>query len=578
MTSTAWSTTPSNLAGASNVYDFVVAVTQNSINNNLTKLFNKGLVSSQGISEYYAYDINNNLVAISLSDLLAQSNNVNPFDVPTGTALTDSRIRSLFDAGFSFAIQAQIGIPAVASGVTLPGWVDLSNDTSSQVIFNMMCSTFSVCEMTYGPRGAASWINYIQTPAQPVIFQATVNLDFTSGPINTTSPVYTNLPANVQSMIMNTGVDAFSLQQLLFDLTTPGLMSTFDLPGFDTSSDTYTLIKSKFVTFYFDQMKAAGTPLLGVTVACNTSPSWSLQPTSINFEVNAYLDSDNTTVSTDPNAAGLATLDYLCLVGGKKQPSPDHFKWNWIPEAEEAKYDGVLSINRDSFAAYLQNALLPYAMLNCFAFNVKVGVDSGSVATYSFSMTNGQTPSITISKGGSDGVTALSFDYTSPSAGSSDQAGLNGNIGKMSFTQTYHMGVQFIGNTIVVTQTQVVHTSISKNLSTASGDVVNRKKVETFTLSVVSGGQLSAATPITQDTNSDMDPSVNPFVNFFINIKDTINQVDSSVRTFASSNLQNVDLSVVQNYVLPGGNTFSFSSVAFSPSPGLDLVAKINYN
>ncbi|KIJ22452.1 hypothetical protein M422DRAFT_277107 [Sphaerobolus stellatus SS14] len=120
-TSPVWSTTPSNLPGASKVYDFVVAVTQDSINANLSLFVSEGLAGSA--TEFiYAYDISNNLVPIALNDFLAQSNNVNPFNVPNGTPLTDSRIRALSNAGFSFGIQAQIGIPRVSPSVTLPGW------------------------------------------------------------------------------------------------------------------------------------------------------------------------------------------------------------------------------------------------------------------------------------------------------------------------------------------------------------------------------------------------------------------------------------------------------------------------
>ncbi|KIJ50139.1 hypothetical protein M422DRAFT_777184 [Sphaerobolus stellatus SS14] len=568
-----WSTTPSNLPGASKIYDFVVAVTQDSINANLSLFVSEGLAGSA--TEFiYAYDISNNLVPIALNDFLAQSNNVNPFNVPNGTLLTDSSIRALSNAGFSFGIQAQIGIPRVSPNVTLPGWVDLSGDKSSQVTFNMMCSTFQVCEMTYGPRGAIAWTNYSQTPSQPAIFQAAVNLDFTSAPVDTNSAVYTNLPNNVKQMIMNVGAGAFSLQQLLFDLTTPGLITTFDLPGFDTSSDTYTMIKAKFLSFYFDQMKAAGTPLLGVSVANNSAAPWSLQSTSINFEVDAYLNSDGTT-STDEKTLGLATLNYLCLTGGKPQPPPDHFTWNWIAQPEEGSFDGVVSINRDSLVAYFQNELLPYVTPNCFNIHVTVTVDSNNNITYSYPMTAGQTPTITLNKGGSDGVTALSFDWSSPSQFSSDQAGLNGDLGKMTVTQRYHMGVQFIGTTIVITQTQVVWMSISKNLTTDSGNIIDRKKVDTFTFGVTGQGQLTAVLT-TADTNNDANPSSNAFVNWFIDINSIISQVESYVRTLVSYTMTDIPLSIVQNFVLPGGKPFLFSNVAFA-TPSLDLVAKIKY-
>lgn len=539
-------------------------------------MFSEGLASGGVTQLIYVYDESNNLVPISLTDLLAQTNNVNPFNVPQSTKLTDPLIKALDEAGFSFAIQAQIGIPRVGPTVTLPGWVDLSNDNSSQVTFNMMCSTFQVCDLEYGPRSPTSWTNYSQTTSQPAIFQATVNLDFTSQPVNTNSAVYQNLPKNVQQMIMNVGAGAFSLQQLVFDLTTPGLMSTFELPGFDTSSETYAAIKSKFITFYFDQMKAAGTPLLGVTVAPNSSTPWTLQPTSINFEVDAYLNSDGS-VSTDETTLGLATLNYLCLTGGKSQPPPEHFKWNWIAQSEESSFDGVVSINRDSLVAYFQNALLPFVTPNCFDIHVTVTADSSdNTITYSFPMTGGQQPTITQNKGGSDGVTVLSFDWSSPSQFSSDQAGLDGDLGKMTMTQKYHMGVQFIGTTVVITQTQVVWTSITKNLTTDSGNIVDRTRVDTYDFGILGQGQLTAPSPTTVNTNNDMNPSSNVFIDWLTDINSIISTVENYVRVLTSYSMQEVPVSIIQNFVFPGGKPFAFSNVAFA-TPSLDLVAKIKY-
>lgn len=268
----------------------------------------------------------------------------------------------------------------------------------------------------------------------------------------------------------------------------------------------------------------------------------------------------------------------MCLTGGKPQPPPEHFKWNWIAPSEESSFDGVVSINRDSLVTYFQNALLPFVTPNCFNIHVTVTSDSSdNTITYSFPMTGGQTPTITQTKGGSDGVTVLSFDWNSPSQFSSDQAGLNGDLGKMTMTQTYHMGVQFIGTTVVITQTQVVWTSISKNLTTDSGKIVDRKRVDVYDFGILGQGQLTVPPPTnTVNENNDMNPSSNVFVNWFTDINSIISTVGGYVRALASYSLQEIPVSIIQNFVFPGGKPFAFSNVAFA-TPSLDLVAKIKY-
>ena len=46
-------------------------------------------------------------------------------------------------------------------------------------------------------------------------------------------------------------------------------------------------------------------------------------------------------------------------------------------------------------------------------------------------------------------------------------------------------------------------------------------------------------------------------------------------RSFASTNLTDVPVSFVQNFVFPGGSTFSFTDASFSDNQ--DLVSHITY-
>ncbi len=100
--------------------------------------------------------------------------------------------------------------------------------------------------------------------------------------------------------------------------------------------------------------------------------------------------------------------------------------------------------------------------------------------------------------------------------------------------------------------------------TSAGGNVVDRTLTDTYTLAVDSNGQLTATEQSAPLVDNSQNPSTNDFLNFFTDLNDIISDVENWVRGFTSTSLEDMPLSVVQDYVFPGGKTFAYKSVGFS--------------
>lgn len=92
---------------------------------------------------------------------------------------------------------------------------------ASQVLFNMYCSEFTVVDLT-DSRGFVGYESVVQDPSAPWLFTAVV--DLVLDPVADSS-AFASLLAAIQAQIKNLGSEAFSVQQLLFDLDNAGLES-----------------------------------------------------------------------------------------------------------------------------------------------------------------------------------------------------------------------------------------------------------------------------------------------------------------------------------------------------------------
>jgi len=70
-------------------------------------------------------------------------------------------------------------------------------------------------------------------------------------------------------------------------------------------------------------------------------------------------------------------------------------------------------------------------------------------------------------------------------------------------------------------------------------------------------------------------PSTNDFLNFFTDLNSLIADVAEWSRGLAETNLTDIPVGIVQDFVFPGGKTFVFKDGIFSNNQ--DLVAHISY-
>jgi hypothetical protein len=556
----------SNLSSVDYGYDFVVATTQESINATMKLFLSSG--QEPVVNICYVADDHGNPKQIDYEQLKANAHGSDPFTVPDDAdPATDPDLQNLIGARFMVGFRAQIGLPPGYSPRTVPDVVTLGADTSA-VTFNLMCSEFIVVQLTpgsvYAP--AASWMNKSQPDGDAWLFTSKVDLRM----FPTDQSAYDKLPPAVQAQINNLGASAFSVQQLLFDLDNAALESVPAISGVTPGTTLYTVLQTDFLGAYFSAMQAQGAPLLGCTITQAASNASTLQLTSLDLEVCPLLDGNGNPIPnpTKPQQQ-LATLNYLCEADNDAPHPPVQFDWNWLDSAGDC--DGILAINRNTFAQYFQQQLAPLVVANCYAPSCHVWLSGffDQNVHYAWNMVNGQPPT-TVSNPAS-GQTVVQFAY---SGYSESQAGVGGDMGHFTLSPSYTATVDFVGNTIVVTQHLVVYLYITYLSSGGGGNAIDKTITDTYTLAVGDQGQLTATMTSKVDDSSDP-PSVNGLLNWFTGINELISDVTTWLSSLVATNFTDLPLSVVQDFVFPGGNTFSFKDVTFSDHQ--DLAGRITY-
>jgi hypothetical protein len=272
-----------------------------------------------------------------------------------------------------------------------------------------------------------------------------------------------------------------------------------------------------------------------------------------------------------PDQQRWATLSYLCEANGHVLPPAVAFNWNWIDSSETADYHGVVATNKTAFVTFFKNELLPHVEQNCYAARARVWLtDAATKVNYDWGLTRGQAPTITAPD---TGAAVLSFSYNNSAA---DQAGLNGDYGRLELNPRFNLDVKFAGNTITIEQHLVVYIYARGTFDvSSSGNIVDKTITDTYTLSVTAQGGLTANLATTSADHS-QNLEIGDFVNFWgSNINNIIDTVTNTVRNFVSPSFHDIPLAVVQDFVFPGGNTFAFKTVGFSDHQ--DLAAHITY-
>jgi hypothetical protein len=452
-------------------------------------------------------------------------------------------------AGF----RAQIGLP----GGNDPGDIIVLGGDTSQVTFNMCCSEFTIMSIQGGGWSPFKTFKATQDPAHPWIFSSKVDLRL--NPVD--KGAYSKLPSDVQAAIKNLGPDTFSVQQLLFDLTNAQLSTIPTITGVALGSNEALLLDKFFLNGYFQTLRQKGEPVLGATITSNIHFTSTLKMTDFNFHTQTYQP-------VGPKSFDLDVLNYLCAVDGKKLPPASNFDWNWVTPQELLDHDGIVSINRNTFANWFRTQLASHARGNCWAFDASATVDGLNVQLKVMPSSN-QTPTDNPSPAGAQ---VISYSYSHHSF---DQAGINGALAKIGVDSSYNMAVTFANTAITITQRLLVTLNLEALASsTGATNVVDKMIVDTYAVGIDGGGKLQFK-KTTSTTDHSQRQHIDGFRDLFLNYNAIVDHFSDALSRITSTNFVDIPVGQLQNFVFPGGRTFAFKKAAFSNNQ--DLVGLITY-
>ncbi|GAA3467329.1 hypothetical protein GCM10018965_018810 [Nonomuraea roseola] len=536
-------------------FDYVVAVTQDSVNSTLEEYLYSGLPE---VILCYVYNEDFQPIPIDFATFVTGAGNTDPFSVPDGTEPSDARVQNLSNANFAFAIKVKLGLPPGVDPASLLPIIALKPG-QSYVTYTLMFGEFVATEITYGPHGPVAWFNESQPSGTCWSFSGPVDLNFQDAS-------FASLPSDVQERLKGIGdPDMFGVQQLYYDLNSSDLEQGFQFNRIPSNSALNDFMTSDFINTYWKEL--GGAEILGYAATQVTpTQSSSLAVTDVNFFTPDAVGGDNAPL----------TLNYLCATDNDQLPDTTHagFGWNWIEPGEVSQYDGVAALNRNAFANYLLNtdnngqSLAAYIQGNCQRPEVTVQCSGQEAENFYMYFFPGD-PTITCPP---SGPVILSCNYTSTI---SDKCGGPLLGGSIQITITYDITVSVQGDTMTIAQHLVGYTYISDQGSSDGGNVVDKSVTDVYTIGVNDTGQIVAALQSSTPVDNSKTPGVNGFLNWFTNINDLLNWATGAVRGCTGTSFADVPVSFLQNFVFPGGSSFVFNDAVFSDNQ--DLVGHITY-
>ncbi|PWY82154.1 hypothetical protein BO70DRAFT_379664 [Aspergillus heteromorphus CBS 117.55] len=556
-------------------YDFVVSTTQASINSDLLLFLSESQQPVQYLC-FLADDTGNPTNMVTLEEVLKLTDNVNPFDIPAGTDYSDARITKVTAARFMVGVQIQMGLPPGVLPKNLPSIVDLGDDAKT-VKFNMFCSQFTVIENTPGNAWTSGvWSVYSQPSGTPWYVQVNVDLVMKDLDKELDTPYLNNHPelkAQLKAQLMNLSSTAFSLKQLLFDLSNAVLETVPRFEGVPEGSQAEAILQRSFVSIYSDLANSHGLPLVSVTADVTGTPDPSqLQMTSFEREVNPPKDSTGAVIPS-PTALqkSATTLDYLCAINDKPLPGVSSFNWNWVLPADINDKSGVIAINRNIIAQNMLDQLLPAATNCCLRIEPYAFAD-WYWATGEFDVTVYQDQTPDTAKVTDSGSEVVQFDYY---CARSDDSHWGATYCALDVNVTYNCGVYFEDDTIIVKQHLVIFVHARVDWITGDANVFDKTITDTYTISVDQYGGLKIAQTASVPEDNSQEPNLNWFSDTFSGINGVCDKIQSKVTSLASSQMKSTTLSGIQNFVFPGGKVFTYKSPRFSAHQ--DLACDITY-
>jgi hypothetical protein len=105
--------------------------------------------------------------------------------------------------------------------------------------------------------------------------------------------------------------------------------------------------------------------------------------------------------------------------------------------------------------------------------------------------------------------------------------------------------------------------------------VVLKTLTDTYSIAIDAHGRLLLSEPATAVNDQSESPRGDWFTEAFSGLDHVAEEFEDFARKFAATNLKDVPISMMQDFVFPGGNTFAFKKVTFSDHQ--DLVGLIKY-
>ncbi|KAF5588813.1 uncharacterized protein FSUBG_11348 [Fusarium subglutinans] len=166
-----------NLSNPKYGYDFVISTTQASINSDLCMYLHNNTLPCN----YFCFLSNpsnaNEVVPVTLEDLVAKTGGVDPFKIPWDTPHTDPRVQALTKVGFAVGVKVRMGLPPGVEPKDLPPILELV-DNPQFARFKILFSDFHVVEneLVNSASPSGKWSVWKQQPGHPWILQTFVNL------------------------------------------------------------------------------------------------------------------------------------------------------------------------------------------------------------------------------------------------------------------------------------------------------------------------------------------------------------------------------------------------------------------
>ena len=250
---------------------------------------------------------------------------------------------------FLNAFRAKLGIPgsaeAEANG-TLQEYLDslpdiLQLNTITDISLSLTCEEFQIVHFNWDSWSTADsrYTRWDQEWENPWTLESSVDLQWNSTDFQT-------LPQDVQDQMMTLSDSAFSIEQLLFDVTQSELMSPpVVAPG--VPPDARKVLVNYFIPMYFDSFLKNGGPVLGYAGTTDEVASdGSLKLNDYRLEVSPYKDPESGL--EDVTNRKFNTLTYLCMSDPNKP----------IPTSEKSRvFDfNVSTLVPDSVFLFVRDA------------------------------------------------------------------------------------------------------------------------------------------------------------------------------------------------------------------------------